>query len=348
VVTSQTDIHMKNKFSKDMHLQTKKYGWTYGFKIDKGEHIFDIIPPKKIDKPKILHKLYSLSEHSIDALLKSYIYASHPAEFNDLFDCHESILNFDDKDFIRYFLKTFASEDFPDERIEKEIKTNFKWVSTFVQRNFKEFNYKRFGIVSMTGSPMSIVMWSYYTNHKGFFIEFDVTKFPFKFHGPFPLNYQRKIAPISIKKYGPGLGMLMQTNLKFKDWQHENEWRLLIESKQNMISPSFEILKELGGRPRTFKYPIKAIKKIGFGNRFFDPHELIPKSENESHVVLKPNKFNKANIKYKTDILDFIISKKLDFYMALRNGIWKKTFAPVKITKLGKNKYSLVMTELAK
>jgi hypothetical protein len=343
---NQLNIYMIEKPAKDIHLQIKKYDWTYSFKTENGKQSFDIIPDKPIDKPTVLNKLYSLNKHSVDALLKGQIYAAHPAEFNDPFDCYEDILNFDDEGYIRYFLRTFAPEEFPDDRIDKEIKVNFKWVSTFVKRNFREFIYKFVGVVSMTSSPMSIVMWSYYNNHKGFFIEFDLTAFPFKFHGPFPLNYQKEIDPISINECGPGLGMLLQTNLKFKDWEHENEWRLLIESEESMISTSFETLKKLGGKERTFDYPIKAIRKIGFGNRFFDPHELIILSDRESNVILIEDEFNKENIKYKADVLDFIIANDLDFYMALRDGIWKKIFAPVKVTKLIDKKYSLIMTEV--
>lgn len=61
----------------------------------------------------------------------------------------------------------------------------------------------------MTSDATNILMWSYYSNHQGFMIEFDITKFTtFKYHGPFPINYQDPIEAISLKEWGIEISIL--------------------------------------------------------------------------------------------------------------------------------------------
>lgn len=43
--------------------------------------------------PEKLIKYYRCDEYSCDALLNNYLWASHPADFNDPFDCHIYSLN---------------------------------------------------------------------------------------------------------------------------------------------------------------------------------------------------------------------------------------------------------------
>lgn len=75
----------------------EKYGWKYNVTGDENNLIMEVIPPKDKLKPlpETLFKIYPLNSNSIDALLNSYIYASHPSEFNDLFDCHKDLIEWD-------------------------------------------------------------------------------------------------------------------------------------------------------------------------------------------------------------------------------------------------------------
>jgi hypothetical protein len=311
-----------------------KYGWTYITQGQEGNRTYEIIPPEKKDKPTVLYKLYSFNDYALDSLLNTYVYATHPHLFNDIFDCYEDLIEFDDEEVIRHFVKHNPSEIYSDKNIDEAIANNFQHVSTYVKRNFREQVYQGFGVLSMTSNAYNLLMWSYYTNHYGFFIEFDITKFSFKFHGPFPLNYQEKIEAMSIKECGVPLAMLIQTNLKYKGWEHEEEWRLLIESEERMYSPTFERQRALGGHDRKFKYPIEAIKTIGFGNRFFDPDELnAEKNGKVLHVTLKTNTDNKAKL------LDFLIANNIHTCFTLRDGIIKISYTGMVIEKKADKHY---------
>lgn len=312
-----------------------KYKWNYFAHQDGDKFIFKVIPNFKIEVPTTLFKLYNVSDLNVEALLNQYVYATHPCQFNDIYDCSEELLNFDDKEFNKSFLKEYTSLN--DEQIDDFISNQLTKSSIHVQRNFREIIYKNFGLLSMTSNPNSILMWSYYTNHNGFFLEFDYEKFPFIVHGPFPINYLEKVESISIKEVGIELGLLLQSNLKFKDWQHESEWRFLIESKEMMISPSFEELKKYGGHDRKFNYPIEAIKSIGLGNRFFEPEEIRIIDDETLSINIRPKNKNKILI------LDFIASKQLFFYSTQRDGLFNISFAKVKLKKTGK--YSFTQTK---
>ncbi len=316
-----------------MTHEIKKHDWTYIAHIADSEIKFEVIPAEKFNKTPFFHKLFALSPNSVDSLLGQYIYATHPFQFNDIFDCHEDLIEFDHEDAIRFFITEYADTLISKEKMEDMLKNNFKEISTFVKRNFREMIYANFGIFSMTSNPESLLMWSYYTNHQGFFIEYDISKFPFKYHGPFPLNYQEKIDPISIKECGIPLAVLLQSNLKYKGWEHENEWRIIVESKERMIIPSFEHLKNLGGKERKFNYPIEAIRTVGFGNRFFPPEELRIENDKVMHVTLK------KDIELKSKILDFLIANKINTCFAERNGLMKISFGGMDISKTNDTTY---------
>lgn len=313
--------------------QIEKYGWKYLTNGQKDNMVFDVIPPENGERPTILYKLFSLNGNSVDGLLNQYIYATHPHQFNDIFDCHEDLIEFDDPDAIRFFIKEYAMDLFPSEKLENDLKNNFYGISNFVKRNFREMLYQMFGVYSMTTNPSSLLMWSYYTNHQGFFIEFDITKFPFKFHGPFPVNYQENITPISVSECGIPLAVLLQTNLKHKGWFHENEWRLIVESNERMYSPSFEQLRKLGGHDRKFKYPIEAVKTVGFGNRFFPPEELHIISDKIMNITLK------HDIERKRKVLDFLIENKIRTCFSQRDGLMKISYGGMVIEKQSDTEY---------
>lgn len=316
-------------------MEIKKYDWTYRVEKTKDSYRYEIIPDEKIDLPNILFKLYALNDYAVDSLLNNYVYATHPSQFNDIFDCHEELIKYDDPEFIKNFITNSYEED----SIRKEMLADIEKAGVFIQRNLKEIIYRKLGILSLTGDPQNILMWSYYTNHYGFAIEYDLAKFPFKYHGPFPVNYQKEIEPISLKECRIELAMLLQTNLKYDGWKHENEWRLLIESPgTDMVSPQFEALKKLGGHDRKFPYPIEAIKSVLLGNRFFDPDEIPSIQDKDLHVELK------FSIENKSKILDYLAEKGIQTYVAQRNGLMKINYMPCIVKKGSTNKYVLTST----
>ena len=305
-----------------MRIERVIYKWKYVF----DGNGFEIIPNEPTDKPQILYKLYGLNQYSFDSLINQYVYATHPSQLNDIFDCNEEFLDFDDVESIRVFLK----DSMPEDELNRLIKNDFDNLKVFVQRNFCEKIYRKWGVFSMTGNPNNILMWSYYCNHNGFCIEFDISKFPFKFYGPFPVNYQPKLEALSIKQIGVQIGILAQCNLKDEIWKNENEWRLMIAAPdgKDMVSPNFEILKRLGGHDRKFQYPLSAIKSIALGNRFFDPDEI----HEINNMVLEINL--KSNFEQKSIMLDFLSTNKIMTHIGRRTGFTEIKFRTSTIERI--------------
>lgn len=312
-----------------MSIIKKIYNWEYKY----DENGFAITPNKPYGIPTALYKLYGLNPYSIDSLTSQYIYATHPSQLNDIFDCNEELLEFDDIETIKIFLK----DSFSKENLEKLIKNDLDSLKVIVKRLFRENIYRKWGVFAMTSNPNNILMWSYYSNHNGFCVEFDISKFSFKFYGPFPINYQPKLEALSIKKIGVQIGVLAQCNLKDEIWKHENEWRLMIAApeKNDMFSPNLEVLKKFGGHDRKFQYPITAIKSIALGNRFFEPDEIHEINNMELAIELKRNK------EHKSDILDFLSLNQIITHIGLRTGFTKIKFRTVKVEKVNNNKYKI-------
>lgn len=197
------------------------YDWDYVYDNEQ----FQVFPKEKIKVPDLFYKLYGLSNNSVSALTTGYIYAPHPDQLNDIFDCNVDLIQFDDEDVI----KTFLSAAMEDKDIERFLATDLKNTQTFVQRNFREILYRKWGVLSLTSDLSSVLMWSYYGDHKGFCVEFDIDEFEFKYFGPFPINYQDEIDAISIKQVGIQLATIVQCNIKDSIWRHENEWRLMVQ-----------------------------------------------------------------------------------------------------------------------
>lgn len=309
-----------------MLLEREIYGWIYSY----NGNGFNIIPNESFDHPQILYKLYALNQFSFDSLINQYVYATHPSQFNDIFDCNEELLDFDN-DSIRIFLKDF----FTKEKLERLIKEDIVNLRLFTQRLFREILYKKWGVFSMTGNPNNILMWSYYSHHSGFCIEFDISKFPFKFFGPFPVNYQPTLEAISLKNIGLQIGVLAQCNLKDEIWKHEQEWRLMIAAPdgEDMVSKSDQLLKGHDGHNRKFHYPLEAIQSISLGNRFFIPDEIKEINSRELEINLM------SDIKRKSKMLSFLSKNKIKTHIGLRVGFTEIKFKVIEIQKVGYKKF---------
>ena len=271
----------------NLSREVKKYKWTYRF-IDKGDDSdFEIIPEIPIPLPETLYKFYALNNFSLDALLKSYIYAPSPHEVNDLFDCDASLIEFGSFNDVFSVLKGGYSED--------EAKLLWDNNPDLIKEIFRTRIYLNSGIISLTKEINSNQIWAYYTNHQGFSIEFVHSEFKFKHYGPFPINYQDEIIPISTSESGY-LAMLYQTNIKTIKWKHEKEWRIFIANLNQ--NDNREIYKIPGINydtiyaERKFNYSQESIKSITFGYRFFDIDERIDELDTIK-ITLKNNVYMK-------------------------------------------------------
>lgn len=136
-----------------------KYNRVYEVLKNSNEYIFSIqTPNENIALPDSLFKYYSLNKNSCDALLERYIYATHPSQLNDIFDCYDDLLDFDDESVIKTFLKPAFSAT----EINKMLDGDRDELNKTVRRNFREFIYRYWGIFSMSSDQHDLLMWSPY------------------------------------------------------------------------------------------------------------------------------------------------------------------------------------------
>ncbi|WP_320168187.1 DUF2971 domain-containing protein [Mangrovibacterium marinum] len=314
--------------------------WKYIVSVDEDNRsLFDVIPDKKIEKPKTLYKYFPLTDNAVNGLCHNYLYASHPDQFNDLYDCFHELIDSNRSE--KYFHE-LLSNYFSAEIIRERCSSNPKAFNVSVALWLRAIIYRFYGLVSMTESNLDVLMWSLYSDNKGFAVEFDYTVFPFQFHGPYPMNYSPHFEKIAIQNdLERGLYLLYMSTIKNEVWRYENEWRLIIDApkEQQMFSPKIQKLKELGGHDRKFSYPLKAIESISLGNHFFEIEELNGRDKQKLEINLK------ENIEKKRSVLDFISaneipskiitrkSHELRFDLDFRDGFFHKT---------GNNQYKFI------
>lgn len=81
------------------------YKWKYRFNESDRVTPFEVIPKDEYPIPDTMFKFYALNDFSLDALLNGYVYATHPSEFNDLYDCHEQLIIYKNDHFVAKFLQ---------------------------------------------------------------------------------------------------------------------------------------------------------------------------------------------------------------------------------------------------
>ncbi|MBR4917904.1 MAG: DUF2971 domain-containing protein [Bacteroidales bacterium] len=286
-------------------MRQKFFNWTYIYENGR----YDIIPDRNIDRPKTFYKYYALKDTSVDALTHTYIYATHPRQLNDLFDCNPNILDFDNVKAVRDALNCSRFAQMSDEEIFTDD------YRTLAQMTFTTLIYKNLGIFSMAKKPDNPLMWAYYTNNCGFCVEYDLSQFGFKHHGPFPINYCDVSEPIRMSQIRDAhLAMLAQTNIKQPYWKHEDEWRLLVESPDdvNLTCYGIKDYELFGGYDRKFSIPVGSIKRVVLGMSFFD----FTERKSSLNDLAKTNKCmfqlkETSNKKLKKQILDFLSMHKI-------------------------------------
>ena len=124
-------------------------------------------------KPENLFKFYAFNNFSIDALINSYLYASHPFELNDTLDSSPFLL-YTSKSIKFSFYEKFLGPSYKDKReLQKFYKNdaNKKNLCRGYISTLWEIVSNIFGIISMTGKENNPLMWPHYTQEKGFQIK---------------------------------------------------------------------------------------------------------------------------------------------------------------------------------
>lgn len=305
--------------------------WHYIYSYD--PLFFDILPEVKMDVPETLFKYYALCANSVDALTKSYIYVSHPDELNDVFDSSEYLMKFDNENVNKIMDRIISKVDYPNNNI------------LTYSESHHEILHLTTGIFSLSEKCDSILLWAYYTNNKGFAIEFDIEKLKEstvnKTYGPFPINYIEKLEQISLNKYSMPCAFLMQSNIKDRQWEHEHEWRLIVESEngENFKHPT---LKDEFSKERKVYYSSDSIKSIWLGKKFFQKDEFQSVDFELGVIYFEL----RSNIEHKSSILTFLSENNITTYCWCQNTLEMKPIE-CKIEKESSCKYRITILKIA-
>lgn len=318
-------------------MKEKIQNWEYHASVDLSKQIMylAIIPEPKVDKPDNLVKYYSISKNSIEALTKGYLFASHPYQLNDPFDCFESILNFNDipLDMCIRFLSLWGLQK--DKVIDSYNKEKVALMKD-IKRLFYDFTYAKMGIVSMTEDSLNMQMWTHYAKHDGFQIIFQVNKLPKVLHGPFPIHYVKSVMSLNFSD-NVYIAALYQTNVKSDTWEKKKEWRFIAESFEPMKLPNRPELWEQQ-KDRKVNYDISAIKEIVLGFLFFHSDYCINDNNGEYQFDFQKHD-NKVLI---CQVLDFVINNfQIPVYLIqlINNLNFNLIKLPIDIEKLDDSKY---------
>ena len=322
-----------------------KYGdWTY--KLHFSNHLVEF--PKEL--PKSVFKYYNNNEHSKDALLKQYLFCSHPYHLNDSMDCTNLLWDFSkiSKKIYDRFIDYYVDSDFVQKKIsfEEDLRNNFEFIKTA----FWNIVTNKSGIISLSENPLHSLMWSHYASEKGFMVEFDRAGLidNFKKKNPemtnyvfMPVQYVDKLEQIDFfsKDFNtPDIPFLYSINIKKSDWKYEDEWRLVSYSQGYGIPNSILIPgKDYDGKvERKFFYEKEKIESFTLGKYFFNGSNLID-FKCPNLYVLKQLEVEFINFIYENFNDKLYISDELEKEKQfLRNRI------QIRLNKLDENVFEIV------
>lgn len=308
--------------------------WDYEFSYDIESRKLDVKGYHK-EKPKTLFKYYALSENSVDALTKAYIYASHPYLLNDPFDCDKNLVEFNTLEDVKVLFDGLYDQF-------KETLGSDEALMQFASEAFHTIFYRKCGILSLTENKMDPLMWPLYTNNEGFCVEFDYSKFPFEYHGPFHIIYKNKdgIKPLQTSESGVQIAALYQCLVKHKEWERENEWRLLVSNPQGQDMITFgknaSLYNNSFDHNRKFKYPLSAIVSVTLGCHFLRP-------EAETLVTKNPTEIECfVHSELKRSVLRFLSSTSVPVKLAIKDGLCGLKPLNVRIVQLSEQLFRII------
>jgi hypothetical protein len=152
---------------------------TYKAYIDssKDEIIFSLEPSQPT--PPFLYKYYGINKNSVEALLNGFLFAAHPFNFNDEYDCSPDLIDYSDCD-VNFFIEVLhkQSDCLDEDTIRKFFYSEKdKWQIVRKAADVERDRlWRRFGVISLTEDPISIYMWAHYAQNRGFVVKFNTAK----------------------------------------------------------------------------------------------------------------------------------------------------------------------------
>ncbi len=301
-------------------------GWTYRYV--NGE--IGIEYPEGKKEPDVLYKYYNCSHNSLDALQKSYLFASRlgfykdQALLNDPFDCTQYVLATDPKlsisdlenrmcEINHFYKKEMDKFDGKGEIYHTALRNiALALYNTSIWRNF--------GIIAMTADWKNPCMWAHYTqNNQGFAVGFytENLKSIQKLKGPFFMHYKDNPESLIVdfKQENYPLSLLYVQNIKLTSWEYEQEWRFVAGEKGMDIDEQSG--HELGIKNGDYnkrrisyqEFQGKIIKEIILGY-YFDPA-----FRNDKVGKITTKKGDGTQDEDKVSLLNYIVKNQIDTYM---------------------------------
>lgn len=319
-------------------------GFQYIAEFDRQTEAFDfrINYPVPKDIPESLIKYYALNNNNIEAVTSSYLFASHPDQLNDKYDCSSDLLEYSAlrKDTLIQRLvteiKRFTLQEF-NELWESE----FKWV---IIRAFSDSErirlFMKFGIISFSTKENDILLWSYYAQNNGFAIKFNTESLPKEFIGPFYINYCPELIKIDSTESNAPLCVHYLTNAKLNIWEHEDEWRYVTFNSIGHFHPEYG---KSDINSRKFHYHKNSISEIILGYNFFNIKE-INRLQNFDLISLKPNKGKGMNAKkVRRRLLSLIVKNQIPCSRIIRKTQDYELYnEPIVIEQISCNKFRII------
>lgn len=250
--------------------------------------------------PETLMKYYECNEYSYDALMNNYLWASHPEQFNDPYDCSRVLWMFET--FSNEKMKAFIRPAFWD---------HFSYMLNGRDDFFFFINYFS-GIISLNSGDEKTkededLFWGYYSKQEGFAIEFDRNKLSNQLLKT-ELSSLEKVNYYELRKFRKfelphNLENLFDLLIEWmtqkkKIWENENEYRFIfLDCNYHPDTDQGEI------KSRKKHYTSNSIRNIFLGRRFFGNHLKPILDEYDAYIY---DHSNSKNI-YKYKLLQLLI-----------------------------------------
>ncbi|MGH1516586.1 DUF2971 domain-containing protein [Chryseobacterium sp. JK1] len=296
-----------------------------------------------IEIPQTLYKYYVLSHFAVESLENSTVHFGHSYRMNDLMDGNFLLWDFDG------FLDTYMHEM----QLPMQQKENYRhYLLNEISKDFLQY----IGYFCLCETHKNDLLWTHYTNEKGYCIEFDTQLLlnSFKAHQSyfFPINYG-ELKRIDFEKHiiktqTNGKRISVDANIplfytlanKEGFWNYEKEWRLIIRDKnfspvsrpENIISAEKSKKEKEDLKSRNLQVSRESINKIilstlFFNNERFDHFETI--NNEVVQLTFLEDKFKKDLIKFLTILREefgdkiFQVNKYLKEGMVIRDITYK-------------------------
>lgn len=266
-----------------------------------------------------LIKYYECNEYSYDALKNNYLWASHPEQFNDPFDCSPKL--WDECSFTTDKIRRFINfDDHPEYQKHLESRGG---IIDLVQIEI--------GVICLNSGNKENedLFWGYYSNQKGFAIEFSKDKLSRVFGSdPMKVNYFENdtFEKYSLPDTKEQFFEITKKWIKQKKqiWVHEDEFRYIFFNCDSL--PSLNL-----GNSETRKkyYSPDCIAKITLGLKFFGDC-LVP-IEGEAFIYNLTKESNPYHYKLLRHLID---DPKYSVWWMFQNDNLSLEQIPIKLSYL--------------